>query len=119
MTTDDGVPTGAGPAPDATIVRPAGDGVVVHVAGEIDLSNAARLAAVLDEALASDPARVEVDLSAVTFLGCAGVDALATARRAAPGPVIVAAPAPVRRLLAIAALAESMPSPDQRSTRPS
>jgi hypothetical protein len=51
--------------------------------------------------------------------GVPGVDALATARRAAPGLVIVAAPAPVRRLLAIAALAESMPSPDQRSTRPS
>jgi len=90
--------------------------VTIRVAGEIDLSNAAWFAAVLEQALAKDPARLEVDLSAVTFLGCAAVAALATARRTARVLVIVAARDPVCRLLAIAGLEVSTSGADQQPT---
>lgn len=90
--------------------------VTIRVAGEVDLTNAAWFAAVLDEALAKDPARLEVDLSAVTFLGCAAAASLATARRTARDLVVVAARDPVCRLLAIAGLAVSTSGADQQPT---
>jgi anti-anti-sigma factor len=91
-----------------THVRSAGLGVVrVEVTGEIDMTNAADLAAALRQAVDTRPDRLEVDLSGVTFLGCAGLDALRTAQRSTPALVVTAAPRAARRLLAIGGLAVS------------
>jgi anti-sigma B factor antagonist len=86
-------------------VRRVGLGVVrVEVSGEIDMTNAPDLAVVLRHAVDSRPERLEVDLSGVTFLGCAGVCALLAAQRATSALVVIAVPRAARRLLAIAGL---------------
>ena len=91
-----------------THVRAAGRGVIrVEVTGEIDMTTAADLAAALRQAVDTRPDRLEVDLSGVTFLGCAGLDALRTAQRSTPALVVTAAPRAARRLLAIAGLTDS------------
>ena len=58
-------------------------GCCVTVHGEIDSATAPQLRDCLLEALSRPAARVEVDLSRVTFLDSAGLSALAAAHRAA------------------------------------
>jgi anti-anti-sigma factor len=117
MTGDD---TAARPAQAATAqmtsaVRHLPHGVVrVEVNGEVDLCNATALTHALCEAAAGWPARLEVDLSRVTFLGCAGVRALRAARELVATLIVVGAPDPVRRLLTLAGLAVNPPY-DQRA----
>ncbi|MFF5219290.1 STAS domain-containing protein [Micromonospora sp. NPDC000442] len=53
----------------------------VAVAGEIDLSNAHLLAELVENVVAAKAPLVAVDLSAVTFFGAYGTDALLRARR--------------------------------------
>jgi anti-anti-sigma factor len=62
-----------------TLTRPTPTSTVVTVDGELDLSTAPRLAEVLSARLESAVGNVVVDLSAVTFLGAAGMDVLAQA----------------------------------------
>ncbi len=50
-----------------------GDVALARVTGEVDESNAAVLAGVLESCFLEGVARVEVDLGGVTFLGAAGV----------------------------------------------
>ena len=112
MTTDQPAALPRYPATtDATIrVSPGGPGVIrVEVSGEIDASNAADLAAALCEAAQARPERLEVDLSGVTFLACAGVHALRAAQRMTPSLVVVDACDAARRLLSIAGLPLSPP----------
>lgn len=52
------------------------DGAVLAVAGEVDMSNCAELAAAADRALSSSPGRLLVDLSAVGYLDSAGLKEL-------------------------------------------
>jgi anti-anti-sigma factor len=88
-----------------TAVRRIGsDAVRVEVCGDVDLATAAVLAATLRQATDLRPVRLEVDLSGVTFLGCAGVDALRSARRAVPVMGLRGPNDAVRRLLALAGL---------------
>jgi anti-anti-sigma factor len=54
---------------------------VVVVAGEVDIATAPLLRAVLDTVLARRPARVEVDLSGVSFLDAYALTLLAAVRR--------------------------------------
>ncbi|MCX4545448.1 STAS domain-containing protein [Streptomyces sp. NBC_01565] len=54
-------------------------GALVVVVGEIDLDSAAEIRDVLISALSAAP-RVTVDLAAVTFCDCAGLNALLRAR---------------------------------------
>jgi anti-anti-sigma factor len=75
-------------APGGTVVEVTaevrGDEVRVGLAGQIDASNAARLR----EALAGldvDHARVRIDVTALTFVDCAGLAVLCTLGRARPG----------------------------------
>ncbi|WP_194904712.1 STAS domain-containing protein [Quadrisphaera sp. INWT6] len=76
--------------------------VTVHIAGEIDLSNIARVLAAGREALSSTDRQVLVlDLRAVTFIDSAGVGALVKVVKAAQAEqrttkVLVRAPSVVR-----------------------
>jgi anti-anti-sigma factor len=95
------------------MVRRLPGGVVrVEVSGEVDLCSATALTHALRHAAGGQPARLEVDLSRVTFLGCAGVQALAAVRELATTLVVVAAPDPVERLLTLAGLTAGPPYDD-------
>jgi anti-anti-sigma factor len=87
-----------------TVRRIGSDAIRVEVCGDVDLATAAVLAATLRQATDLRPVRLEVDLSGVTFLGCAGVDALRSARRAVPVMGLRGPTDAVRRLLALAGL---------------
>jgi anti-sigma B factor antagonist len=87
-----------------TVRRIGSDAVRVEVCGDVDLATAAVLAATLRQATDLRPTRLEVDLSGVTFLGCAGVDALRAARCAVPVMGLRGPGDAVRRLLALAGL---------------
>ncbi|UQU64634.1 STAS domain-containing protein [Couchioplanes caeruleus] len=64
--------------------HPAGDRQTMHLTGDVDLAVADRLRFALTTTLTSaHPSELIVDLSAVTFLDCAGVTALLDGRRAA------------------------------------
>lgn len=62
----------------------------VSLTGEIDESNAALLAGILDACVSDGAARIEVDLGGVTFLGAAGVrPLLEVSELLGPGCVVV------------------------------
>ncbi len=87
------------------------NGVVLEVAGEVDLSNATQLGAVFDHVLRDEPAVLVLDLSQVTFLGSAGLSLLMQVRdRAGEAEVRVAAPSTMaRRAIEIVALDQVLP----------
>ena len=55
--------------------------LVVTVSGEIDIATGPRLREKLLGAMRRHGARLALDLSGVTFMDCAGINALLTARR--------------------------------------
>ncbi|WP_279635744.1 STAS domain-containing protein [Micromonospora inaquosa] len=56
----------------------------LEVVGEIDMATADHVYAVVEATLAADhPTQLVIDLTAVTFLDCAGIRALISAQRAA------------------------------------
>ena len=57
--------------------------VVAHVSGEVDMLTGPSLRRHLDDALATQPERLIVDLSHVSFLGATGLAVLINAQRAA------------------------------------
>ncbi|MGW2188001.1 STAS domain-containing protein [Streptomyces sp. NPDC001719] len=59
--------------------------VTVFLSGEIDHCNAPRLSETLCRCLETGPELVTVDLTQVSFCGCAGVNVLLQARRRAAG----------------------------------
>jgi anti-sigma B factor antagonist len=79
---------------------------VVTLEGDIDMSTADTFRAAAADCLGERPARLSIDLSALTFCDCAGVRALQRARcEAAAGDVefqILAPSGWVRRLFAMA-----------------
>ena len=88
--------------------RECGGHVVVALRGELDLVDAADVAAALAAAVAREPGII-VDLAGLEFIDCSGVAALARGRRAARqagGDLLLAAPRQrVLRVLAITRLA--------------
>jgi anti-sigma B factor antagonist len=77
---------GPGDAPDTpgefgTHVRETGELWLLRVRGEIDVATSPKLEAVLDEAIAAQPARVIVELDSVTFLDSTGLRVLVEAQR--------------------------------------
>jgi anti-anti-sigma factor len=72
----------AGGAPDAS-----SSGVEISVvgAGEIDMASAPELDLRLQKAIRTHPARVVVDLSAVTFLDSSGINTLVRAKNVGDG----------------------------------
>ena len=74
--------------------RECGGHVVVALCGELDLVDAADVAAALAAAVACEP-RIIVDLAGLDFIDCSGVAALARGRRharQAGGDLLLAAP---------------------------
>lgn len=59
------------------------DAYVVLVAGEVDVSNASELRSALDEALATDATRIEVNLAEVPYVDSTGIGVLVGASRRA------------------------------------
>jgi anti-sigma B factor antagonist len=92
--------------------RECGGHVVVALGGELDLADAAEVAAVLVAAVGRE-LRIIVDLAALEFIDCSGVAALARGRRharQAGGDLLLAAPQRrVLRVLAITRLAGEFP----------
>ena len=82
--------------------------VVVALRGELDLADAADVAAALAAAVAREP-RIIVDLAGLEFIDCGGVAALARGQRharQAGGDLLLAAPQQrVLRVLAVTRLA--------------
>jgi anti-sigma B factor antagonist len=61
------------------------DHTLLVVSGELDLATAPQLSRALDAASSEGPATVHLDLSGITFIDCAGLQALVLGRRAARG----------------------------------
>ena len=97
-------------AAEVTQTRP---GVVtVLVAGEVDLTTRPRLDHVVRDVLAARPWRLTLDLTAVTFCGSAGLNALVGLCRAAADSGVRVQLRPserIHRLLAITGLAGELP----------
>lgn len=74
MTSNPTLPTRC--LPLTTTERHAPDGVVVFVRGELDLDTAPHLEAAAAGHLRNRPQTLTIDLSAVTFIDCAGLNAL-------------------------------------------
>ncbi|MEW2414801.1 STAS domain-containing protein [Streptomyces sp. NPDC046866] len=91
--------------------------MVVAVSGEIDLNSAAYLRQAFAAALAAcrDGCEIAMDLSAVTFCDCSGLNALLRARRRARDEgvtlTISAAAPPVGRLLELTETAHLFGNP--------
>ncbi|HWG01241.1 MAG TPA: STAS domain-containing protein [Trebonia sp.] len=88
----------------------AGGDAVLRLAGEIDMTTVGVVTEAMERCLADTPARMTIDLGAVTFCDCAGARTLRRAvRRAAASGVSVrltAPTAPVRRILSLIAADE-------------
>nr|WP_225955096.1 STAS domain-containing protein [Kibdelosporangium phytohabitans] len=93
--------------------RVQGPAVVLHVAGEIDMSTAPMLAEECDQAIDSSTDRVVVDLTDVTFFGSAGLAVLLDARQrgeqAGVQIRLVAGNRPVLRSIEIAGVQDMLP----------
>jgi anti-sigma B factor antagonist len=66
-----------------SIHRTEADEAVLTLAGEIDVLTAGRLSAAVNDALASDPSRVVLDMSGVTFCDSQGLGTLVVLSRKA------------------------------------
>lgn len=64
-------------------MRHEADKALVTLAGEIDIGTAPRLTAAVEEALESNPVRVELDMSGVTFCDSQGLGTLVVLNRTA------------------------------------
>jgi anti-sigma B factor antagonist len=82
------------------------DGVLVRLAGELDLYNASDVAAALGEVADAEPTRVVIDLTDVEFVDSTALGTLVAARqRLGNGRLVLAAAGPdVRRALEVSGL---------------
>jgi anti-anti-sigma factor len=85
------------------------DGAVVTASGEIDLSTVDELTGCLDTLMERGAHRISLDLSTVTFLGAAGLNALLHAQAAAAAEggalTVSASSGPVEHLMDVTATA--------------
>jgi anti-sigma B factor antagonist len=82
-------------------------GVVVHLAGELDLYNAPQVRSALEEVAGSNPARVVVDLEEVEFVDSTVLGILIETRRRLEDRAVFLLAAPghdVRRALEVSGL---------------
>lgn len=82
-------------------------GIVVHLAGELDLYNAPQVRTALEEAAGSNPARLVVDLAEVEFVDSTVLGVFIETRRRLEngGAFLLAAPGhDVRRALEVSGL---------------
>jgi anti-anti-sigma factor len=89
----------------------AGNIWVVRVKGEVDVSNAPKLEAIIEQVADSAPSRVLVELEDVTFLDSSGIRALVLAQRRLEevgAPLVIdGMSAAVERVLEVAGLIDS------------
>ncbi len=102
----------SGPAPLTTTRRTHGDVLIVEVTGEIDMDTAPQLQTELSDALRHAAGGVcVVDLTAVSYLGSAGLNALLSATQEAeqrhePLRLVVDANRPVVRPIMVTGLSD-------------
>jgi anti-anti-sigma factor len=93
-------------------VRPAGDGIIVAVSGEVDVCTEDLLQRVLLRIMRERSARIFLDVSGVSFMDCAGLRALLTTRRRAElrgGCMrLIATSAAVRRIIELTGAHEAL-----------
>ncbi len=98
-------------------VRPHGDGVVVALAGELDLAGVDELVRRTEAGLPTRASRITFDLGRLSFLDVAGTRALvaatARARHRGHDVVVEPPPPPVARVVGLVGLADhlSLPTP--------
>jgi anti-sigma B factor antagonist len=101
-------PEGAAVISAGLSAREDGGHLIVTLRGELDVVDAASVAAALAAAAARNP-RIIIDLAGLEFIDCAGLRVLARAReqaRQCGGDLLLAAPrSRVRRILALTSLA--------------
>ena len=92
--------------PAVEAIERRGDAVVLRLAGELDLYNAADVTAALEELAADSPSRVIIDLSEVAFVDSTALGTLVEARRqmGQNGLVLVAPGHDVARALEVSGL---------------
>jgi anti-sigma B factor antagonist len=98
--------------PVVTAVEQRGDAVVVRLAGELDLYNAADARAAIGEAAGQKPERVVVDLSQVTFIDSTGLGVFVEGRTKLENRralLLAAAQIETRRALEISGLDRYLP----------
>ena len=85
-------------------------GIVVRLAGELDLYNVSEVSAAVSRAAAERPLRLVIDLADVDFVDSTALGAIVEARRALAGtPLVLAAPGPeVQRALDVSGLASHL-----------
>jgi anti-anti-sigma factor len=99
-----------GPHDVSVTVEKAGDGggVVIRLAGELDLATSATVAQAVETVLATGPARAVFDLSALTFMDSSGIALLLSVAQRVP--VVVRSPSPiVRQVITMTGLAQALP----------
>jgi anti-anti-sigma factor len=94
-------------------VRPGGSGAVVRIEGEIDVCVADRLQELLLRITRAHGPRLLLDLSAVSFMDCAGLRTLLLTRRHAElcgwSVHLVAASAMVQKIIALTGAKDALP----------
>jgi len=103
---------------DVDVSQPARHTLVVSVSGDVDLASAPLLRDVVERRLRGPVTLLVLDLSAVTFLGTAGLDVLvrtqqAVARRGVALRVTGTGVRPVHRALRAAGMLRSLPAADE------
>jgi len=98
-------------------VRPGGSGAVVRIEGEIDVCVADRLQELLLRIMQAHAPRLLLDLSAVSFMDCAGLRALVLTLGHAElcgGPMhLIAASAMVRKIITLTGAEDALSVRDQ------
>jgi anti-sigma B factor antagonist len=84
--------------------------VVVRVTGEVDMSNAATLQEVLDEATSVDVERLVFDLAGLEFIDSSGLAVLLAAAQKVPSVQLRNPSAIVRRVVEVTGLTETLPT---------
>lgn len=94
-------------------VTPDSDGVVVALAGELDLAGADELRRCTEVGLPTQASRITFDLGRLSFLDVAGTRALvaatARARHLGHDVVVEPPPPPVARVIDLVGLADQLP----------
>lgn len=98
-------------------VRPSGSGALVRIEGEIDVCVADRLQELLLRITRAHGPRLLLDLSAVSFMDCAGLRALVLTLRHSEqrgwSMHVIAASAMVRKIITLTGAEDALPVRDQ------
>jgi anti-sigma B factor antagonist len=103
-------------------ICPDGSGAIVRIEGEIDVCVADQLQELLLQIVRADGPRLLLDLSAVSFMDCAGLRSLVLTRRRAElrgwSMHLIAVSAAIRRIMTLTGMEDALPVLDQQTDRP-